>query len=269
MPLGSIHPLNRGQYRGMRWLDMVKRVAHRALRYRGLLDVLVFAGLIVSLTIYQAASADPPRRRSPDPFGGLPYSLPDPLEEPQPDLSTELLDGYPPDSDGDGILDYQDNCPTAYNPDQVDSNGNGIGDACEKLLTVTKIGGGGGAGAGVMAIQAEGWSGTVTSVPAGIFCGDDCTEGYLDNTVVTLTVHPGVKSYFVGWSEDCSGMDFTTQVTMDADKTCTATFGYPVGGVVVPVSKLGLVAPWMGVVTLAGLAALGVVVVRRRKTTTK
>ena len=42
-------------------------------------------------------------------------------------------------------------------------------------------------------------------------------------------------------------------------------FPVPVGGIVVPVSKLGLLAPWMGLVTLAGLAALGVALVRRRK----
>ncbi len=39
----------------------------------------------------------------------------------------------------------------------------------------------------------------------------------------------------------------------------------PVGGVVVPVNKLGLVAPWLGLVALAGFVALGVVVVRRRR----
>ena len=39
----------------------------------------------------------------------------------------------------------------------------------------------------------------------------------------------------------------------------------PVGGIVVPVNRLGLLAPWMGLVTLAGLAALGVVLVKRRK----
>lgn len=35
------------------------------------------------------------------------------------------------DRDGDGINDFDDNCPTVYNPDQADSNGDYIGDACE------------------------------------------------------------------------------------------------------------------------------------------
>jgi YVTN family beta-propeller protein len=38
-----------------------------------------------------------------------------------------------PDSDGDGIANNVDNCPTVPNPDQTDSDGNGIGDACEPL----------------------------------------------------------------------------------------------------------------------------------------
>jgi hypothetical protein len=35
------------------------------------------------------------------------------------------------DSDSDGLKDNVDNCPNIYNPDQLDSNGNGIGDACD------------------------------------------------------------------------------------------------------------------------------------------
>ena len=35
------------------------------------------------------------------------------------------------DGDGDGFLGLQDNCPNVYNPDQRDSDGNGIGDACD------------------------------------------------------------------------------------------------------------------------------------------
>jgi acetyltransferase-like isoleucine patch superfamily enzyme len=34
------------------------------------------------------------------------------------------------DSDGDGVPDGIDNCPTVYNPDQADTNGDGYGDAC-------------------------------------------------------------------------------------------------------------------------------------------
>lgn len=37
----------------------------------------------------------------------------------------------PVDSDGDGILDSEDNCPNTPNPDQADSDGDGVGDACE------------------------------------------------------------------------------------------------------------------------------------------
>ena len=34
------------------------------------------------------------------------------------------------DADGDGILDTVDNCPNTPNPDQADTNGDGVGDAC-------------------------------------------------------------------------------------------------------------------------------------------
>jgi hypothetical protein len=65
-------------------------------------------------------------------------------------------------------------------------------------------------------------SGTVTADPSGIDCGTDCTEDYSYGTVVTLTTTPTPGSTFAGWSgdPDCSN----GEVTMDADKTCTATF---------------------------------------------
>jgi hypothetical protein len=125
----------------------------------------------------------------------------------------------------------------------------GPGQPPPKTLTVSKVGDGG-------------WSGTVTSNPAGINCGADCTEIYGHDTLVTLTARPGVKSYLVSWGGDCSGTGLTTTVTMDADKTCTATFGYPVGGIAVPVNKLELLAPWLGLVAVAGPAALTVALVR-------
>ena len=36
-----------------------------------------------------------------------------------------------PDADNDGVLDLVDNCPTTANPDQADTDGDGIGDVCE------------------------------------------------------------------------------------------------------------------------------------------
>jgi hypothetical protein len=41
--------------------------------------------------------------------------------------------GPAPDQDGDGRPDCQDNCPTIANPAQTDCNGNGIGEACESF----------------------------------------------------------------------------------------------------------------------------------------
>ena len=36
-----------------------------------------------------------------------------------------------PDLDTDGVPDATDNCPRAWNPDQADANGNGVGNACD------------------------------------------------------------------------------------------------------------------------------------------
>jgi hypothetical protein len=35
------------------------------------------------------------------------------------------------DSDTDGVMDCVDNCPNFYNPEQTDSDGDGVGDACQ------------------------------------------------------------------------------------------------------------------------------------------
>jgi hypothetical protein len=43
------------------------------------------------------------------------------------------------DSDGDGILDVNDNCPTVPNPSQADVNGDGVGDACPQDTVLIDI----------------------------------------------------------------------------------------------------------------------------------
>jgi uncharacterized surface anchored protein len=67
-------------------------------------------------------------------------------------------------------------------------------------------------------------SGSVTSDPAGIDCGSDCSEAYGEGRRVTLTAAEASGSAFGGWSGDCSGTTSPITVTMNANKACTATF---------------------------------------------
>ncbi len=68
------------------------------------------------------------------PCGGL---LVDDLDVDGLTLLEETLLGTDPcnaDTDDDGVIDGVDNCPTTYNPDQADSDGDGTGDACDEEL---------------------------------------------------------------------------------------------------------------------------------------
>ena len=74
-------------------------------------------------------------------------------------------------------------------------------------LTVTKAGAG---------------SGVVSSSPAGISCGSDCTQTYDAGTDVTLVPAPVAGSVFAGWAGDTECRDGV--VTMNAAHSCTAVF---------------------------------------------
>jgi len=77
------------------------------------------------------------------------------------------------------------------------------------ILTVTKSGTG---------------TGTVTSSPAGISCGEDCGETYTKVQKVKLTAKADSTSTFTGWSGGgCSGTK-TCTVTVNAPVTVTAGF---------------------------------------------
>lgn len=47
--------------------------------------------------------------------------------------------GQDGDLDGDGICNNVDNCRNTYNPDQADSDGNGIGDACQNTQELSQL----------------------------------------------------------------------------------------------------------------------------------
>ena len=86
-------------------------------------------------------------------------------------------------------------------------------------------------------------SGTVTSSPIGINCGADCSERFVNGTVVTLTAQPSANSVFGGWSGACAVQANTCTVTVGAAMSVTATFDL---GLTLTVAKTGAGA---GVVT--------------------
>ena len=67
-------------------------------------------------------------------------------------------------------------------------------------------------------------SGTVSSTPAGISCGDTCTASFAEGTMVMLTAEAADDSQFTGWSGACSGDATTCDVTLAAAANVTATF---------------------------------------------
>ncbi|MBZ0155379.1 MAG: S-layer homology domain-containing protein [Alphaproteobacteria bacterium] len=65
---------------------------------------------------------------------------------------------------------------------------------------------------------------TVTSSPAGIDCGTDCTETYTLDTAVILTATADSGTTFTGWSGACENNSTTCNVTMSADTSVTAHY---------------------------------------------
>jgi len=67
-------------------------------------------------------------------------------------------------------------------------------------------------------------AGTVTSSPAGIACGTDCSEVYDSGTAVTLTASAATNSTVAGWIGCDTVSDATCTVTMNGARTVTAVF---------------------------------------------
>lgn len=71
-------------------------------------------------------------------------------------------------------------------------------------------------------------SGTVTSSPAGISCGETCSAEFEAGKVVTLTPAAAVGSEFTGWSGACAGTG-ACHVTMSEAESVTASFTHEEG----------------------------------------
>lgn len=67
-------------------------------------------------------------------------------------------------------------------------------------------------------------TGRVTSDPSRMDCTNNCIGFFLSDSTVTLTATPDPGASLISWSVAC---DAGGQVTMDADKTCVATFTTP------------------------------------------
>ena len=79
----------------------------------------------------------------------------------------------------------------------------------QRTLTVSKTGTG---------------TGTVSSAPAGIDCGSDCSQSYSEGSQVVLTASAAAGSSFGSWSNCDSPSGATCTVTLGADETVGASF---------------------------------------------
>ena len=77
-----------------------------------------------------------------------------------------------------------------------------------------------------LTVVVTGGMGTVTSSPAGINCGSDCTEELASGASLTLTAEPAEGSVFTGWMGACTGTDACTITAAEgwAAKTVGAVF---------------------------------------------
>ena len=108
------------------------------------------------------------------------------------------------------------NCSHAANVTVYDYNGNSTSGSFTWTVT-------GGLPVTLSVSKTGSGSGTVSS-PAGIDCGATCSATYDGcTTSVTLTADPATGSIFTGWSGACTDSG-ACSVTMNGDRTVTATF---------------------------------------------
>ena len=80
-------------------------------------------------------------------------------------------------------------------------------------------------------------TGTVVSSPTGIDCGSKCSATFQSGATVTLQANPASGSSFSGWSGDSDCSDGS--VTMNTNKSCTASFKLSASSYSLTVMKTG------------------------------
>jgi uncharacterized repeat protein (TIGR02543 family) len=121
---------------------------------------------------------------------------------------------------------WSDDFPTTPGVAQ-ETHGGGLVDAFVARLTINLTAG------NILSISPKPTNGNVTSSPTGINCGSGgsmCSADFYGTVILTAT--PSTGYTFAGWTGDCSscGTSTTCNITMDANKSCSANFTASGGG---------------------------------------
>ena len=182
------------------------------------------------------------------------------------------------DRDGDGIPDNEDYDPTGYFYDETTGQiipGGQIAVTGPGLITILQDGSG-----GFYQFTTDGTAGTYTiqvTLPRRHVWSSTCLRQDPPPFDPTGGPNPTVlgngENDATGFLTSNACTPYYLSFDLEAEDPFIFNNNFPlryvppvpVGGYIVPVNKLGLLAPWMGLVSLAGLAGVGVALVGRRK----
>jgi hypothetical protein len=150
--------------------------------------------------------------------------------------------GPPPDADGDGALDFADNCPSDANPDQADLDNDGNGDVCDSDVDGDTVDNEDdfcpeewgesfdGCPLRYLALHVSGPGAlAVTDFLGTYFCPDDfCNALYDDGDQALIEPVPDPDAQLVTFlGGGCSVSTPSCLVTFDTDQNVLATFAKP------------------------------------------